>query len=185
MIIAVIFGLFFVVGMVGFTAIILNPDFLNMFLEEKTLDESHFKLTYKSPWTSTSVKATEGPDKKALSYDDGKGYLVVNDTTTVSEITSYGLSSEIGRKYLYELFYNSYSDGYKNNINAQKFQILKDDIYYAKFDAIINGNKRGSMFIVASDSKDLCISFMTNTTKMDMDELDEKALEIIKTIELK
>ena len=149
-------------------------------MSTSTYEGDRYKLTYSSLWSKATYKTVDGSGVKGLSYDDGKGELIMNATTELGA----SIATESDRKELMNSFRNMYDSHSEYEIYASyDMKILKDDIYYGRLDTKVNGYKRGSFIILASESKDILISFMTNT-EMDVDEFANITLKLLKTIEI-
>lgn len=172
-------------GLIGATLrafVMLNPDLADALLPSDTFNGDRFSLKYNSLWEKQKYARTDGDSGDGLSYDNGRGSLLMNMTST---LRGESVATEFGRESLLNSLYTAYErQGEYEIYQKHDFQILKDDIYCARLDYKINGRKRGSFFFLASDSKDALISFMTNTSQIDIDEFADLALRVLKTIEI-
>lgn len=152
--------------------------------KKQTFTGDGFTLQYDNKWSRATLKG----GKDALEYRKQGSYISPIGKSLLSEADPmYDLSTTEGQMKLYDDFYTYWSNN-DDRLNvyggSNGFDILKDDIYYATYDYGVSEDKIVGKFIVlVSAEKNVVLSFTTNH-KNDVEKNDERAIELLKSIEI-
>lgn len=148
-----------------------------------TYSNSNFTVTFDYNWQDASEKNEE----MMLKYSDGKSYLMLNDTTALSD-SDYKLNSEEERKIMFDEFAEMWKKTgtereYTFEGDSTKLDILKDDIYYAYYDFKTVNNTYYRLHILASESNNIVISYVTFINRAyQKNSINNSVYNILKTI---
>ncbi len=141
-----------------------------------------YKLTYDVEWDEVTLKGGQ----QALAYDEDDGYLVPIGKSALGDTTA---NYERDKDSIYRNFKNLWSkEGKENNLyiysGSETFLTLTESIDYATYTyGTSQTNIKGKYILLISEEQNAILSFMTNGSD-DIDELNEAALELLKTIEI-
>ena len=153
----------------------------------KMLEDTSYILKYNSEeWQEINNGI---PNNKGLKYKEIEDLLIYcfEDMHIIEYID---ISDDYGRDDLYDIYYaylqRKFEDVIVQKGNA-KFRLLKDNIYYTTYNVVRDEYIIGKIYLLASQEEEILITFMLsyeNTTYEIKDQLEEKTLEILKTIKL-
>lgn len=146
-----------------------------------------YQLNYGSDWEEATLKAVSGYDT-ALSYRGKESYLLPLGTTSLDETINCDFELSSCKNNTYNEVYLVWNSKLANsNLYLYKddssFKYLIDDIYYVTYNyGFSPNNLKGKYYLLISKEKNAVISFMTNTSLSNVDELDNAALKLFKNI---
>ena len=173
------FAVFAVFGAALFGKSTPKPNIVD---QEKTYYGESFEITYNYPWVEKEGTLTNGEKQKYLSYNNGEIILYPLGTSDLDKTATTDFSTSTGKFKLYNDFREYW--GRTNNISngTGTFYTLVDKIYYASMD-YTKDNRRGKLYLIASEENNALISFSTQTN-IDKNTADEEVLKLLKKINI-
>lgn len=172
----------FVIFLIGF--LILNSS-----SKTKTYYGSGYELEYNRHWTITELSGGQ----EALEYKYQNSYFIPIGKSTLTEYTN-NLNCDFKendcKESLYNIFYDKWNtDMPSKNLYLYKdsnlFRQIKDDIYYAKYDyGTSMNNLTGNNYLIISESKDVILSFISNSKAKNLKQLDNEIIKLFETIKI-
>ena len=142
-----------------------------------------FSLDYGKDWSTVVLSGGQ----TAFEYKNSKSYFLQLGVSALSDSLS-DFDTDSGKEKLYNLFYdfwNGESENLKIYNASGGFDKLTDDIYYATYDYGSSSDRiKGKYILLVSAEKNAIISFMTNAADNNVEENDEKVIELLKNIEI-
>lgn len=190
-ILLIIFGSLFLLGLLVIIGFIILFSFFNKKMENNKIFKGEgYTLEYDNNWKTTWIKTTSGASKEGLSYKKIEDVRVVPiGTSKLDELNYCDFDLSSCKKNIYDKFYTYINSSMSSSSlylykDSKDFTLLKDDIYIASYDyGKSQSSLRGKEYLLISKDKNVILSFMSNSTT-NLDQLNEIVTELFKTIKI-